>query len=217
MHKIRTVFKKTGRAKYISHLDLQRFMLRAFKRSGLPIWYTEGYNPQPYVAFALALSLGFESECELMDFQLNEEVPYVEIVKRLNGVMPEGIEFISAFEPKSKVKEIVRASYSVEIDAPDVDGVITKFQEFMQSEKIPVEKKTKKGKSEIDIKPHAEVDGVKAYDRGFSFGLNMPAGTQVNYNPQLFIGAFKDACGIEFEAVRICRTAILCENGKNFE
>ena len=54
---VRTVFEKKGRAKYISHLDLNRFMMRAFRRSGLPIWYTEGFNPHPYATFALALSL----------------------------------------------------------------------------------------------------------------------------------------------------------------
>ena len=85
MLRVRATFKKTGRAKYISHLDLNRCMLRTFRRSGLPIWYTEGFNPHPYYAFALALSLGFESECEILDFNITDDnMSMEEIRDRLN-------------------------------------------------------------------------------------------------------------------------------------
>ena len=84
---VRTVFEKKGRAKYISHLDLNRFMMRAFRRSGLPIWYTEGFNPHPYATFALALSLGFESEYEIMDFSLTEGVSFGKVKKILNEIL----------------------------------------------------------------------------------------------------------------------------------
>ena len=70
MLKIRTVYEKRGRAKYISHLDLNRCMQRTIRRAGLPIWYSEGFNPRMYLMFPLALSLGFESVCEVMDFNL---------------------------------------------------------------------------------------------------------------------------------------------------
>ena len=83
MKDYRIVFEKRGRVKYISHLDLNRCMLRAVRRSGLPAWYTEGFHPHMYLMFPLALSLGAESTCEVMDIRLTEEVPPAEILARL--------------------------------------------------------------------------------------------------------------------------------------
>ena len=71
---VRATFEKRRRAKYISHLDLMRCMQRAFKRAGVPIWYTEGFNPHAYLMFPLALSLGCESGCECMDFRIDGEM-----------------------------------------------------------------------------------------------------------------------------------------------
>ena len=79
MIKVRAVFAKRGRAKYISHLDLNRCMQRVFKRSGIPIWYTEGFNPHIYITFALPLSLGYESGVEIMDFNITEGIPFKDI------------------------------------------------------------------------------------------------------------------------------------------
>ena len=70
MKEIRIRFKKTGRAKFISHLDLTRTMIRAVRRAGIPVWYTEGFNRHPYVTFAAPLSLGFEGLNECMDTRL---------------------------------------------------------------------------------------------------------------------------------------------------
>ena len=85
MKDYRIVFEKRGRVKYISHLDLNRCMLRAVRRSGLPAWYTEGFHPHMYLMFPLALSLGAESTCEVMDIRLTQEVPPEEILARLRG------------------------------------------------------------------------------------------------------------------------------------
>ena len=76
MKTIRVLFHKTGRAIYISHLDLTRAMGRALARTQLPVWYTEGFHPHLYMTFALPLSLGVEGLCETMDFWLTEEVPF---------------------------------------------------------------------------------------------------------------------------------------------
>ena len=67
----RLTFAKKGRARYISHLDLMRAMQRAIKRAGVPIWYTQGFNPHSYLMFPLALPLGTESEVEVLDIALS--------------------------------------------------------------------------------------------------------------------------------------------------
>lgn len=89
MREVRLRFSKTGRLKYISHLDINRAMSRALKRAGIPLWYTEGFNPHPYMSFSLPLSLGVESLCESVDLRITGEITNKEIKDRLNSVLPE--------------------------------------------------------------------------------------------------------------------------------
>ena len=95
----RLTYSKKGRAKFISHLDLMRTMQRAFKRAKLPVWYTQGFNPHPYIMFPLALALGTESEIEPMDIALLEEYSFDELKDRLNDVLPEGLKIMAVAEP----------------------------------------------------------------------------------------------------------------------
>ena len=71
----RLAFEKTGRAIYISHLDLMRTMQRAFLRAGLPLAYSQGFNPHARMRVLLPLSVGMASFCERMDVLLREELP----------------------------------------------------------------------------------------------------------------------------------------------
>ena len=89
MGKLRFRFEKTGRAKYISHLDLMRTFQRAFLRAGIDVKHTEGFNPHPYISIVLPLSLGSESLCEYLDAEINGRA--AEAVKGLNSALPEGI------------------------------------------------------------------------------------------------------------------------------
>ena len=79
---VRVWFSKTGTARYISHLDLNRCMSRAFHKAKLPLWYTEGFNPHVFLTFAAPLSLGFEGRRESMDIRLIEEMPYAELIEK---------------------------------------------------------------------------------------------------------------------------------------
>lgn len=216
MIKIRTVFEKKDRAKYISHLDLNRFMLRAFRRTKLPIWYTEGYNPHPYITFALALSLGYESDCEIMDFNLNEDVDFEVIKEKLNSVMPEGILFKEVFTPEKKITEIARSEFAVEMIFDDAEKAKTEFEEFLSSETIMVEKKSKKGMLEIDLKPFVEMSEIICDEKSLHFNVLLPAGTQTNYNPSLLIDAFKNEKKIVPDMIKICRKSIICVDGEKF-
>ena len=88
MKNVRVWFEKKGAVRYISHLDLTRNMARGLKLSGLPVWYTEGFNPRIYMTYAMPLSLGVCGERECMDIRLTEEVPYSELTVRLNTCLP---------------------------------------------------------------------------------------------------------------------------------
>lgn len=216
MLRVRAIFEKKGRAKYISHLDLNRCMLRTFRRSGLPIWYTEGFNPHPYYAFALALSLGYESSCEILDFNLTEELPFDEIRDRLNAVMPEGLRVLSVAEQKMKITAISKAEYTFSLETADPQKFLCDIDELIGGEEILIEKKTKRGVKTVDIKPDMEIVFCEIVENSINMKIRLPAGTQVNYNPTLFFEALKNSCAEPFEAVNICRTGIFCENFEIF-
>lgn len=217
MLRLRAVFEKSGRAKYISHLDLNRCMLRIFRRSGLPVWYTEGFNPHPYYSFALALSLGFESDCEIMDFNITDDsMPLDEIRDRLNAVMPEGMRIISVTEQVKKITAITKAEYSFSLISEDISEVYDAVVELLAEPEILIEKKTKKGIKTVDIKPDMEIVSCELTDSSVNMIIRLPAGTQTNYNPMLFIEALKNCREMPFEVQKIRRTKILCENNDVF-
>lgn len=86
---VRMRFAKTGRARYISHLDLIRCFQRAVCRAKLPAAYSEGFHPHMQTSFATTLPLGFLSTAEQMDLELTEELPCDAVMERLNAVLPE--------------------------------------------------------------------------------------------------------------------------------
>lgn len=216
MIRVRATFEKKGRAKYISHLDLNRCMLRTFRRSRLPIWYTEGFNPHPYYSFALALSLGFESSCEIMDFNLNEDVPFDEVRDRLNAVMPEGMRVVKVAEQVQKITAIAKAEYAFSLVSDDADGLFEAVQNLLAQPEILIEKKTKKGIKTVDIKPDMEVLSCEKNGNSVDISMYLPAGTQTNYNPTLFMEALKLTTEIQFEPENIRRMAILCADNTVF-
>ena len=101
----RLLFEKKGNAIWISHLDLMRVFQRSFKRAGLPLTHTQGFNPRPSVSIALPLSVGIESSCELLDFDLDgEPIPEEEIKRRLNEKLVEGVRVLDVYTGGQKIK-----------------------------------------------------------------------------------------------------------------
>lgn len=217
MNRVRAVFEKKGRARYISHLDLNRCMLRIFRRSGLPVWYTEGFNPHPYYSFALALSLGFESGCEILDFNITDDNMPVEVIReKLNAVMPEGMKIVSVRPQKKKITEIAKAEYRIVLNSEDTEQLFADIQGLMATEEILIEKKTKRGMKTIDIKPETEILKVEKSGDILEIIMRLPAGTQTNFNPTLFLDALKNAGKQGFSVKKIARTGILCKNNEIF-
>lgn len=222
---VRATFEKRRRAKYISHLDLMRCMQRAFRRASVPIWFTEGFNPHAYLMFPLALSLGFESGCEIMDFRLEGEMGMEEAMARLNGVLPPDLQIRAVAAPVHKHTDIAFADYLVSLDgkssAVSPAALLDAWAAFFGQPEILVEKKTKRGVGQIDVKAQAEVLAVQQTDTGLRLHLRMPAGTQVNVNPTLLTDAFaayraEYAPELETGMMRAERLAILCADGTPF-
>ena len=153
--KLRLRFEKTGRAVYISHLDLMHTMQRAFNRAGYHLKYSEGFNPHPQIAIALPLSVGTASLCEIMDFKLKEDPELTALPQRLTAVMPEGIRVTEAYEFTRKVAELkwLQVEGVFEYDERDPGEMEDALRRFYQRESIVITKKTKRGMGETDIRP----------------------------------------------------------------
>ena len=155
MDKLRLRFKKTGRAIYISHLDLMKTMQRAFSRAEYELKYSEGFNPRPQISIALPLSVGMGSVCEVMDFRLRHDADLAELPSRLTAALPEGIEIIEAYEPVRKASEIkwLEVEGVMEYDIRDAAEMADAVRAFFAADAIVITKKTKRGEGELDIKP----------------------------------------------------------------
>lgn len=219
----RLTFAKQGRARYISHLDLMRTMQRAIKRSGIPIWYTQGFNPHAYLMFPLALPLGTDSCIEILDIALTEDLPFDRVVEQLNSSMPEGLYFVSAARPKMKHTDIAFAEYELTVSfGITAEAALEKFGGFIGQEVIEIEKRTKPKKGRkagvklVDIKPDIELLELGVREDRLFVRLRLPAGSEKNLNTSAVIDAFCVYAETEVADIYTKRTKILDSNGENF-
>lgn len=149
-------FTKTGEAVWMSHLDLMRLFQRAFKRAGLALTHTQGYNPRPTVSIALPLSVGVESLCELLDFDLEGEyVPADEITARLNAALVPGVQVLQCYDDARKIRDIALLSCEItlEYDTGVPQGSADEICALFRRDSLLVEKKGKNGPVQQDIIP----------------------------------------------------------------
>lgn len=217
-YEYRLIFEKKGRARYISHLDLMRAFQRVFKRAGLPLWYTQGFNPHAYLMFPLALSLGIDSSVEPLDIALTEELSFDEIRQRINEKMPEGLSIVSVGKPVMKHTEIKSAEYIVRLMTDlSPEQTADAFKCFLERDKIEVEKRSKKkGINLVDIKPHIGLIYCRADDKCTEISLRLPAGTEFNLNTNVVFDAFEGFFEGTILSVYTTRTKILSASGENF-
>lgn len=152
----RLLFEKTGQAIWISHLDLMRLFQRAFKRAGLALTHTQGFNPRPSVSIALPLSVGVESQCELLDFDLDGgSVPLEEIRDRLNHALIPGVRVLRVYEDGRKLKELslLQCAVILEYDNGVPQDAAEEIAKLFAQESLIVAKKTKNGLQQQDIRP----------------------------------------------------------------
>lgn len=194
MRNVRLFYTKTGRMKFLSQLDMNRLMTRVIRKSGLPVWYTEGFNQHIYINYAVPLSLGFEGLYEIMDIRLTDDEPAPEnIVKQLNSAAPDGIKFLRAAEPVKPTVEIAFAEY--ELVFPDEgDDIYRDLREFLSQKSVVCLKKDKKGRlKEFDIIP--KIRKTEITENGAR--LILSAGNEGNLNPSLLLSAFFENTGRE--------------------
>lgn len=214
---LRAAFEKSGRAVFISHLDLLRTMQRAIKRSGLPVWYSQGFNPRIYLNFPLALSLGVVGRREFMDFAVIEAVDLERARDALNGSMPEGLRILNVAEPVHQNKEIGFAEYRIKFFGGTPAESLSALEKMLSADTVEVDKHSKsKGTVRVDIKPHINILGTELAADALIVDIRLPAGLSLNINSGVFTEAFVTASGMAFDKIYAERTNILLENGEDF-
>ena len=170
--------------KFVSHLDMNRFMTRLINKAKIPIWFTEGFNQHAYFNFAVPLSLGFEGEYEILDLRIiDPNYSNSQLIDDLNNASVDGIEFVKACEPVFKMKDISFAEFLISFDTITAETK-EKIENFFKREAIITQKKTKKGGiKDIDIAPLIK----KAELQENELTLILTAGNENNLNPTLVL------------------------------
>ena len=148
---LRMLFEKSGTAVWMSHLDTMRLMQRAFRRAGVVLHHSQGFTPHAYVSMILPLSVGVSSQCEIMEYALDTELTITP--EEMNAVLPQGVRILSVYESDRKGKELslLKAEVTLEYDHELPQARLV--QELFEKDELLVEKRTKRGIEETDIKP----------------------------------------------------------------
>ena len=181
---------------YISHLDLARTMQRIITRAGIDIWYSEGFNPQPRLTFAVPLPVGVESNCELLDFKINSYMSCEEIAKRLNDSFPEEMKVISVYVPEQKFKNIGYIDYTIKLFSNKLTNESCSRIKALFSKECLITKKTKSGEKQVDISNYVKMVEAEKIDGGISIHTILTADNENYLNPEYFVGAIKNELGI---------------------
>ena len=220
MREIRIRFSKTGQAKYISHLDINRAFSRAFARAKLSLYYTEGFNPHPYMSFSLPLSLGVESLCENVDIRITDGMTDGEIKERLNAVLPEGIRVVDVYENFLDSKEIAYSDYVYKLEFRDNEAALEKLKRVLEADEILALKKGKKGKrrilKETDIKQFIVSYNISIRDNMIVLNTRLLAGQEKNLNPSLLFDTLIRLIDTDFEYKEISRINLLTADFKEY-
>ena len=219
MKNVRLWYKKQGTAKYASHLDLVRCFSRAVRRAGIPIWYTEGFNPKPYMTFALPLSLGQQGLREPLDIRIVDEMSPDDIAERLNDALPEGLSIVGAGESVMEPKEIAFALYSVELEFSSEDEAAHfagEAEKIISGGELNAQKKSKKGIKTVNLCEMIEDFSVSQNADICKISMTVAAGNTLNLNAELLIDTLEAAAGDEDYVRSIVREKLLTKDMTEF-
>lgn len=220
MREVRLRFSKQGRLKYISHLDINRAMSRAFKRAEIPLWYTEGFNPHPYMSFSLPLSLGVESLCESVDIRIVGSITNDEIKNRMNSVLPEGLKVLDVYDDFYDNGEISYSDYVYKFQFDDNALALEKIKSILDGDEILALKKGKQGRKKVfketNIKSFIDKYNISIRDDTVVLNIRLLAGTDKNLNPSLLFDTIIRLIDMDYHWKSISRIALLKKDYSQF-
>lgn len=213
---IRIRFRKFGPMLYISHLDMAKTVMRSIVRSGLPVYYSEGFNPKPKLVFGTPLSVGCGGEAEVLDIRLMKAVSNADLLERLRAVMPSGVEVTQIYEQKGKLTEVKWAENVIEWHGISVPDDLSARVEALFGSPVMMTKRSKSGEKEVDITTFIRT--LRAEQTGDSLKITaVTAAEQENYlNPEYIAQAVEREFGVSGESGWhvIDRTRLLLADGE---
>lgn len=212
----RLLFEKTGNAVWISHLDLMRLFQRAFKRAGLPLTHSGGFTPRPQVSIALPLSVGVESQCELLDFDLDGQMPDLdEIRDRLNQALVPGVTVLNVYNDGRKIRDLalLECQVALEYDSGVPADAQAAINALFARESLILEKRSKNGISQQDIIPMIRRLAVRAQDSNTLILQALICCQNPALNPgQLTAAIEKELPAFRPDFTKICRLEVFDNN-----
>ena len=205
---IRVKYKKEDEMIFISHLDLQRLLQRAFRRAKINLSYSEGFNPHPKMSYGNALAVGVESQGEYVDIEIEDDIEVKEFLERINEQLPDGIKFVKGQEIDPKTPSlssiIVYGEYifNIDLEVPlSKEFVKSRVLNFVKSKEIIITKKNKKGKKvEVDIRPMIRnFDLVSLDDNRVTFVSTIATGSKANLNINILIPQILDMLNLDMD------------------
>ncbi len=194
---VRIKFTKKGNLMYISHLDLAKTMQRIMVRADINIWYSEGFNPQPKLVFAVPLPVGVESDCELLDIRITKQMPLEEVRARLERNFPDEMKILDVYTPSIKFKHLAYIDYTIKIHSPMInEATKTQIQDLFNGE-CNITKTTKSGNEKI-VNLCEFINSLTVENENGDIVINtaLCADSERYLNPELLIEAIKKNLGI---------------------
>lgn len=222
MTRYRLRFSKEGPARYSSHLDMVRFFDRSTRRAGLPVAFSEGFNPHPKFSFAAPLPVGIAGLEEYMDMDLKEHLEPAEVAHRLDPNLPEGYKVLAVKEISQRspalMSVIARAEYLATATLPadyTQEKLNLALEELLSSQEIIVTREVKGKRKEVDIRPgiFRLAGGVKGHI--LEINMELLIGSTGNVRPQEVLMLLHQNQGVpvHLEDFRVYRTALFAEGG----
>lgn len=191
-----------------------RLMQRAIHKAKLPFWYTEGFNPHVFLTINMPISLGYTGLRESLDVKiLDDDMPFSEVISKLNSGLPEDIQVFEITEMILKPGAIAFSQYEITLDK--TDALVDATKKLISQPSIIVSKKTKKGFKDIDIKADFENMDMSENENQIVFKAILKSSNQGSINPRLFFDVLSEQYGEKLYP-QIARINCFDENMKVF-
>lgn len=202
-------FGKNPRLRFISHLDLQRFLHMALNRTGLPIKYSEGFNPHPQMAFGSALALGWTSEYEILDVKLSAPMGRRRCEECMAKALPTELPVIAVRLVDDRfpaaMAQVYASDYEITLSGDNCAAVIAQIPEFAKRDTVCALKKTKSGEKEVNIRPLV----ISAEAEGNVIRARLMLREKDSLKADLYVKTLADLAGVEAPEMKIHRTCLL--------
>ncbi|MDO4739662.1 MAG: TIGR03936 family radical SAM-associated protein [Eubacteriales bacterium] len=210
-------FGKTERLRYVSHLDLQRFMQRALNRTELPIAWSQGFNPHPLMSFGSAMAMGGTSEYEIFEIRMAKDTTAQETARQMAAALPPDLPVIGAkafADSRSAPMAMLKAAdYMIAVEGAQSAQIIGMLDEYMAKEHVMAMRKTKTGEKEADIRAMTHLLKPDLREANIFFA-RLSLTERATLKPDLLVRTLAQMAGVQEPEIRVHRLSLLGENEK---